>query len=74
MRHRREKVQVLRLREAAEFLRVSERTLSRWVKARKIPCVRQGRMLLFPLPLLQKWLNEKAEASYGQRRQRSQRA
>jgi excisionase family DNA binding protein len=34
-------------REAAEYLEISEITIRRWVKARKIPFQRMGRNLLF---------------------------
>lgn len=38
---------LLTLREVAGLLRVSEKTVRRWVAAGKLPCMRAGRVLRF---------------------------
>jgi excisionase family DNA binding protein len=51
----------LRLPEAAAALAVSERTLWSWAAAGEVPCVRKGKVLLFPVDRLRQWLSELAE-------------
>lgn len=50
----------LRLREAAQALSVSERTLYSWTKKGLIPYVRQGKTILYPTAALARWLDEQA--------------
>jgi excisionase family DNA binding protein len=47
---------MLTLREAAQKLRVSERTLREWVKRAIVPHVKVGRKILFPLARLERWI------------------
>jgi excisionase family DNA binding protein len=47
---------MLTLREAAQKLRVSERTLREYVKRGIVPHLRLGRNILFPLTALEKWI------------------
>ena len=50
----------LRPREAAEALGVSERTLWAWTKNGRIPHVRMGGAVLYPVESLRLWLREQA--------------
>jgi excisionase family DNA binding protein len=47
---------MLTLREAAEKLRISERTLREYVKRGTVPHLRLGRNILFPLRALERWI------------------
>jgi excisionase family DNA binding protein len=47
---------MLTLREAAQKLRVSERTLREYVKRGIVPHLRLGRNILFPLRALERWI------------------
>jgi excisionase family DNA binding protein len=47
---------MLTLREAAQKLRISERTLRSYVKRGIIPHLRLGRNILFPLTRLERWI------------------
>jgi excisionase family DNA binding protein len=49
---------MLTLREAAQKLRISERTLRSYVKRGIIPHLRLGRNILFPLRRLEKWIEQ----------------
>ena len=51
---------VLTLAEAAEFLRVSERTLWSQVKAGEVPCFRLGKQYRFSLESLEQWCRDKS--------------
>lgn len=51
-----DEVGVLRLKEAAEFVRVSEKTLREMAKAGRIPCQRVGREWRFLTKALESWL------------------
>lgn len=44
----------LDVREVAELLRVTEKTVYRWANAGQIPCIRHGRTLRFLLSDLEK--------------------
>lgn len=48
---------------AAQSLGISERKLWALTKAGKVPHVRIGRRLLYPVHLLQRWLEEMATAT-----------
>jgi len=50
----------LRPAEAARVLGVSVRTLFLWAQQKKIPCVKLGKVLLFPVSELQQWLTEQS--------------
>lgn len=45
-------------REAAALLGISERLLWSWTNARKVPHVRLGARVLYPVDLLRKWLED----------------
>jgi excisionase family DNA binding protein len=51
----------LRPREAAKALGVSERTLWTWTKEGRVPCVRLGSSVRYPVDALKRWLSEQAE-------------
>jgi excisionase family DNA binding protein len=53
---------VLTLREAAAFLRLSERSLYELARARRVPAVQLGGKWLFPRARLERWLTAQAEA------------
>jgi excisionase family DNA binding protein len=48
----------LRPREAAKALGISDRTLWALTKAGKVPFVRLGRSILYPLHTLREWLDK----------------
>ena len=50
----------VRLTEAAKILSVSPRSLWQWAKDRKVPFVRIGRTVLFPIEGLKAWLKEQS--------------
>lgn len=52
----------LRLREAARALNISERTLWSWTKAGHVPHIKRGRLTLYPIDALRRWLDEKTRA------------
>lgn len=56
---------VLRAREAAKLLKICERTLWEWTKRGEIPHIRLGRPVLYPVHLLQRWLEERAAKQAG---------
>jgi putative molybdopterin biosynthesis protein len=51
----------LTLAEAAEFLRLGERTLYEMARSREIPCARVGGKWLFERALLEAWLRRRTE-------------
>lgn len=53
----------LRPREAARALGVGERLLWSWTNAGRIPHVRLGRAILYPVPALERWLEEQTETN-----------
>jgi excisionase family DNA binding protein len=53
--------QLLTLREVAQFLRVSEKTVRRLVIGRRIPCVRIGRVLRFQVADLSRFVEARKE-------------
>lgn len=55
----------LRPREAAEALGVSERSLWTLTNDGTIPCVRVGRIILYPVDALETWLANAAEHADG---------
>jgi excisionase family DNA binding protein len=54
---------VLSAKEAAAYLGVSERHLWTWTKSGKVPHLRLGVRVLYPLDLLRAWINEQASSS-----------
>ena len=50
----------LRPRDAAKALGISERTLWTWTKSGEIPCVKIGRIVMYPVLELQACLSRKA--------------
>lgn len=55
---------LLKPKEAAEALAVSERTLWQLTKDRIIPCVRIGRAVRYDLAQLQGWIANQREATH----------
>jgi excisionase family DNA binding protein len=55
----------LRPREAAKALGVSPRLLWQWTHDSKIPHVREGRTIMYPVDALREWLSQRAEAAKG---------
>jgi len=53
----------LRPRDAARSLGVSERTLWGLTKQGRVPFVRIGKAVRYPVHLLRKWLEEQAQAA-----------
>jgi excisionase family DNA binding protein len=53
---------VLTLREAADYLRLSERSLYELARARRLPAAQLGGKWLFPRPRLEAWLAAQADA------------
>lgn len=51
----------LRPRDAAVALGIGERTLWQMTKDGTVPHVRIGKLVVYPVYLLQRWLEEKAE-------------
>lgn len=47
-------------REAARLLGISERLLWAWTKQNRIPHLRIGSRVLYPLHLLRRWVEEQA--------------
>lgn len=56
---------MLTLREAATFLRLSERALYDLARGQRLPCVQLGGKWLFPRGLLERWLIAQAEGPDG---------
>lgn len=51
-------------RELAKLLRVSSRTIERWIRLRELPApVRLGRQIFFHLPTLERHFEQQAVAS-----------
>jgi excisionase family DNA binding protein len=50
----------LRPRDAAAALGISERLLQDWTKEHRLPCVRLGQVVLFPVDEIRQWLRERA--------------
>jgi excisionase family DNA binding protein len=59
---------VLTLREAADYLRLSERALYDLARGRRLPCLQLGGKWLFPRAPLQRWLAAQADVPLGEQR------
>jgi len=57
----------MRRREAAAAIGISVGELDAWTKKGIIPCVRIGKIILYPVSAIQDWLNKQAqpEATVG---------
>lgn len=53
----------LRPKEAAESLGISERLLLDWTQQHGLPCVRIGRVVLYPVDLTREWLRSMSTQS-----------
>jgi len=53
----------LRPREAARALGIGERLLWSETNAGRIPCVRIGRAVIYPVAMLQAWLRDQVEGA-----------
>jgi putative molybdopterin biosynthesis protein len=62
---RRELPDVLTLREAAAFLRLSERALYDLARGRRVPAAQLGGKWLFPRAMLERWLARQADPPEG---------
>lgn len=51
----------LRPKEAAEAIGISERLLIDWTHEHGLPCIRLGRVVLYPVDLVREWLNTKSQ-------------
>ena len=51
----------MRRREAAAAIGISAGELDIWTKRGIIPCVRIGRVILYPVSALQGWFNKQAQ-------------
>ena len=54
----------MRADKASEYTGVSKNTLYRWARERKIPHLRQGRVVLFNRDEIDRWFNEKQNKEY----------
>jgi excisionase family DNA binding protein len=52
---------LLTLPEVAAYLRVNQKTVRRWVTARRIPCVRIGTRLRFQVGDIASWVRQRKE-------------
>lgn len=59
---------VLTLREAAEFLRLSERSLYELARSRRVPAAQLGGKWLFPRTQLERWLSAQADGAEAEPR------
>jgi excisionase family DNA binding protein len=55
----------LRPREAARAIGVSARTLWTLTKRREVPFVKLGTVVLYPVALLQEWLEKRAKERFN---------
>lgn len=51
----------LRQSEAAESLGISERLLLDWTKQHSLPCIRIGRVVLYPIDSMREWLRSRSD-------------
>lgn len=51
--------QLLTIKEVAEVLKVSHRTISDWVYKRKIPYIKVGRVVRFDQQKIENWINNR---------------
>jgi len=58
-------LQILRLNEAAAYVRVTEKTLRRMARTNRVPCQRVGREWRFPKQALDEWLAGKPVSLEG---------
>jgi len=55
----------MRPREAAKALCISERLLWDWTSRGKVPHIRVGKAILYPVDVLRRWLDEQAAVGKG---------
>jgi len=53
----------LRPRDAARALGISERTLWDWTRTERLPHVRIGNVVLYPVGCVKQWLADRADAA-----------
>ena len=51
----------MRIREAALALSISERLLWEWTNRKRVPHVRIGKAILYPVDSLQEWLKQETQ-------------
>ena len=49
-------MQIIKIKELSEFLKVKEKTLYQWASAGQIPCLKFNGVLRFDLDDIQKWI------------------
>lgn len=59
--------------EAAKYLRISPRTMARWIERAQIPYVRVGRLTLFRKSALDRAMDKLTVRSYGDVREEQER-
>ena len=59
---------ILTLREAAEFLRLSERSLYELARSHRVPAAQLGGKWLFPRSQLERWLTTQADGQEAEPR------
>ena len=47
--------------EAAKLLSISERTLATWTKKEGLPCTKVGRIVLYSIPEIARWLESRKQ-------------
>lgn len=52
-------IEFLTLKEVAKLLRVSELTIKRWVKAKKLPAYKMGKLWRFNSAAINTWISGK---------------
>lgn len=57
--------EVLTVREAAQLLKISEKTAYDWTHIEGFPCVRIGRCRRIPRSLLMEWVRDRARKDGG---------
>ena len=53
---------LINLRELSDFLEISPKTIRNWMAMRKIPFLKIGRNVYFPIDKLEKWLQRKEKS------------
>ena len=51
----------VRPHEAAKLLSISERTLATWTKSEGLPSIKVGRIVLYSIPDLARWLESRKQ-------------
>lgn len=57
--------EILTVQEAAQLLKISEKTAYEWIHIDGFPCVRIGRCRRIPRSLLMEWVRDRARKDSG---------